>query len=158
MTKTKQKSEIRELTAKDIPHIAEAEVKCFPEDAWDESAIRESVLHPLSYSLVQMNNNVLSGYLISFVYAGEAHLFNIAILPKFRQRGYASELLSHWMNIITVMDARVVYLEVRHSNQAAISLYEKFGFRTVGVRTKYYSNGEDAILMTCDIPQDDDME
>jgi ribosomal-protein-alanine N-acetyltransferase len=79
----------------------------------------------------------------------EAHVTTFAVLPAYRRRGIGGLLLSGLMALSADMGAAVVTLEVRLSNVAARQLYQRFGFRPVGVRPRYYSdNGEDALIMT----------
>ena len=71
---------------------------------------------------------------------------NVAVDPDLRRRGIATALLSHVLERVHP-DAQLT-LEVRRSNAGAITLYESFGFRSAGVRRRYYQdNGEDAIVM-----------
>jgi len=86
-------------------------------------------------------------FLLAWVVADELHLHHIATDPAQRRRGAAralvSELLAHGASI----RSRLVLLEVRRSNRAAIRLYRAFGFTAMGVRRDYYADGEDAIEM-----------
>jgi ribosomal-protein-alanine N-acetyltransferase len=80
--------------------------------------------------------------------ADELHILNVAVHPDERRRGHAARLLRHILDEAKQEKVRVVSLEVRVSNHAAAALYQRFGFRAVGVRPKYYANdGEDALLM-----------
>jgi ribosomal-protein-alanine N-acetyltransferase len=81
----------------------------------------------------------------------EAHIVTIAVRESHRGRGIGELLLIAAIALATLNDQEVVTLEVRASNQAAQALYEKYGFRKVGVRHRYYSdNHEDAVIMTTD--------
>jgi len=82
---------------------------------------------------------------------GEAHIATIASHPVWRGCG-----LGQWMMVALMQAARergatVATLEARRSNIVALHLYEKLGFETVGIRTHYYRDGEDALIMT--LPQ-----
>ena len=90
----------------------------------------------------------VAGYLCLWEVADEVHITNVAVRPDVRRQGIARSLLQ------TVLDAarrrrfKMVVLEVRPSNQHALSLYESFGFRVVGRRRGYYyDTGEDALVM-----------
>ena len=79
----------------------------------------------------------------------EAHIITIAVRESHRGRGIGELLLIAAIALATLNEREVVTLEVRASNQAAQTLYEKYGFKTVGVRQRYYSdNHEDAVIMT----------
>jgi ribosomal-protein-alanine N-acetyltransferase len=81
----------------------------------------------------------------------EAHIVTIAVRESHRGRGIGELLLIAAIALATLNDQDVVTLEVRASNQAAQTLYEKYGFKKVGVRHRYYSdNHEDAVIMTTD--------
>jgi ribosomal-protein-alanine N-acetyltransferase len=88
----------------------------------------------------------LAGYLFCARYADVWHVMNVAVDPPMRRRGIASALLE---SMIERAGAEEPYtLEVRPSNAAAISLYERFGFRAAGTRPRYYHDtGEDALIM-----------
>jgi ribosomal-protein-alanine N-acetyltransferase len=81
----------------------------------------------------------------------EAHVTTFAVEPAWRRRKVGERLLVALLDIALARGAREATLEVRLSNVAARRLYEKYGFRPVGIRPRYYSdNGEDALIMTTD--------
>ena len=72
---------------------------------------------------------------------------NVAVDPDVRRTGVATALLEALLRRVGDAEARFT-LEVRRSNAGAIELYERFGFRSAGVRRRYYQdNGEDAVIM-----------
>jgi ribosomal-protein-alanine N-acetyltransferase len=91
------------------------------------------------------------GFVGVWLMADEAHIVTIAVRESHRGRGIGELLLIAAIELAALDDREVVTLEVRASNQAAQALYEKYGFRKVGVRNRYYSdNHEDAVIMTTD--------
>jgi ribosomal-protein-alanine N-acetyltransferase len=85
----------------------------------------------------------------------EAHITTFAVHPAWRRRHIGERLLLAFLDIAIARRAREATLEVRLSNLPARRLYEKYGFRPVGLRPRYYSdNGEDALIMTTE-PLDD---
>jgi ribosomal-protein-alanine N-acetyltransferase len=83
--------------------------------------------------------------------ADEAHLANIAVRERYREKGVGERLLISVIELAIKQNARFITLEVRASNKAAQALYRKYGFAEVGTRREYYTdNKEDAILMTAD--------
>jgi ribosomal-protein-alanine N-acetyltransferase len=83
----------------------------------------------------------------------EVHVLNVAAHPSSRRQGHASRLLEHVIGFATREKCRYVTLEVRRSNQPAIRLYRKYGFRPVGIRPNYYvEDNEDAIVMLLELP------
>ncbi len=81
-----------------------------------------------------------------------SHLLNLATHPLARRAGHASRLLAHIIEFGRQHGCRIVTLEVRRSNAAALRLYRRFAFRPVGVRPNYYAEDqEDAIVMLLDL-------
>ena len=88
-------------------------------------------------------------YIIYWVVADEMHILNLAVHPQYRRRGLARRLLSLAMTQARELGAQVAWLEVRPSNDPALSLYHSFGFQEVGRRPRYYEDTqEDALLLT----------
>ena len=93
-------------------------------------------------------NEAPVAFLLAWSVADELHLLDMATHPAHRRRGYSRALLSALVALAQREHKRLVLLEVRPSNAAAIALYEAAGFRTTGVRRGYYSDtGEDALEM-----------
>lgn len=116
---------------------------------WSRALVEEDLKNPNSFYAVAEDNGKILGYASMTVIAGDANLTNIAVLPEERRRGIAQALLSRLTDICVQNSFFLITLEVRKSNRAAISLYERNGFETEGERKKYYSdNGEDALIMT----------
>jgi len=81
----------------------------------------------------------------------EAHIVAIGVREGYRRLGVGEALLIATIDLSATLNANVVTLEVRASNEAAQALYSKYGFKVMGRRVKYYSsNGEDAIIMSTD--------
>jgi ribosomal-protein-alanine N-acetyltransferase len=81
----------------------------------------------------------------------EAHIIAIGVRDSYRRLGIGEGLLIATIELAQLLNAHVVTLEVRASNEVAQELYKKYGFRVTGRRMKYYSSdGEDAIIMSTD--------
>lgn len=81
----------------------------------------------------------------------EAHIIAIGVRDGHRRLGVGEALLIATIDLAATLNANVVTLEVRASNEIAQTLYRKYGFRVMGRRVRYYSsNGEDAIIMSTD--------
>jgi ribosomal-protein-alanine N-acetyltransferase len=88
------------------------------------------------------------GFLLAWHVADELHVLNIATHAALRRRGVARAIMDHALGYARAHKIRVLLLEVRRSNRAAIKLYRGLDFSALGVRAGYYSdNGEDAIEM-----------
>ena len=88
------------------------------------------------------------GFLLAWAVADELHIINLATHPDKRRRGAATALLHSLVEHAKSERVRLVLLEVRPSNRAAIHLYRAHGFRAIGVRRRYYAdNAEDALEM-----------
>ena len=110
-----------------------AEVEVMPKATGDEASGRGS--------------HELAGYVICSRYDTVWHVMNVSVDPDRRRRGIASAMLDALIERIGDPEAQLT-LEVRPSNGGAIALYERFGFRSAGLRRRYYSdNGEDAVVM-----------
>ncbi len=80
--------------------------------------------------------------------AHEANIMTIAVHPKWQRLGLGQWLLLNLIEESQQLNAETATLEVRPSNTAAITLYKKYGFQEVGRRTRYYKDGEDALILT----------
>jgi ribosomal-protein-alanine N-acetyltransferase len=102
---------------------------------------------PSGVCLAATRGGRLVGYLVCSRYDRVWHLMNVAIEPVERRGGIASTLLNELFDRVGDDSAQYT-LEVRCSNEPAIALYERFGFRAAGTRRRYYQdNGEDALIM-----------
>ncbi len=90
----------------------------------------------------------IAGFLNYWRVADELQLMNVAVAPAQRRRGHGRALLEDLLRIARALAVASVSLEVRPSNQAAIRLYQAYGFARIGLRPRYYSdNAEDALVM-----------
>jgi ribosomal-protein-alanine N-acetyltransferase len=141
--------ELRKLRLRDLGAIEEIERASYP-TPWSRSMFAGELAKPSSICLgaVDGEQDELVGYLIISRYVDAWHVMNIAVAPEFRRKGIARALMERLFEV-TERDARRGYtLEVRVSNDAAISLYEALGFRARGIRRGYYTdNREDALIM-----------
>jgi [ribosomal protein S18]-alanine N-acetyltransferase len=137
--------EIRRLTYADLPQVVAIERRAFT-TPWSLAMFVLELSKPSGICLAAEVENELVGYLICSRYDTVWHVMNIAVDTDRRRRGIATALISALLD--RVGDDAQVTLEVRKSNTGAILLYERFGFRSAGVRRRYYAdNGEDAVIM-----------
>jgi ribosomal-protein-alanine N-acetyltransferase len=103
-----------------------------------------------TYLVVRAGDEVVA-YAGMWLMVDEAHITTFAVHPAWRRRRVGERLLVALLDLAVARRAREATLEVRLSNLAARRLYEKYGFRPVGLRPRYYSDdGEDALIMTTD--------
>lgn len=95
-------------------------------------------------------NDKIIGFIFSIFILGDLNINNICIIPEHQHKGLGSLILNYTLERASQNDSNYAYLEVRSNNLKAIKLYEKFGFITNNIRKKYYSNNEDAVLMSLD--------
>ena len=141
-------SQLSPMTAEDIDAVMEVELHAY-EYPWS-SGIFHDCLNVGYCCWVCKADSVVTGYAVMSVGAGEAHLLNLCVRPEWRRHGLGRRLLMYMLNIARGHHADTALLEVRPSNQAAISLYDTMGFNEVGLRKAYYpaANGkEDAIIL-----------
>ena len=126
---------------------------------WPPNAYRtELQTNRLAHYLVIRVGPQIVGYAGLWLMVDEAHVTTFAIHPDWRQRRLGERLLMALLDIALDRRAAEATLEVRLSNLAARRLYEKFGFRPVGIRPRYYTdNGEDALIMTTEPLRDPSM-
>lgn len=139
---------IRLMRLTDLPSVLRVEQACynFP---WS-LAIFEDCLRVGYCCLVQEHEAQVRGYLIMSVAAGECHVLNLCVQPSARGHGLAYGLLKRGLRLARQLGADTAFLEVRLSNQAAISLYQRCLFAEVGMRRNYYPalvGREDALVM-----------
>lgn len=141
--------EIRPMTVADIPAVHRIERRSFPVP-WPDYAFRQELeTNRLARYMVALADGLTVGYGGVWLMVDEAHVTTFAVLPDWRRRGVGARLLLALMELSIELGARVATLEVRLTNTAARALYQRFGFRPVGVRPRYYSdNNEDALIMT----------
>ena len=137
--------EITKMTEKDCRELAELDKKCFSVP-WSEQSFLEETKNKLATYLLAREDGKIIGYCGFWRVSGEAQVTNIAVLPKYRRRKIAKTLAEKMLDICKE-DEQIV-LEVRKSNEIAISFYEKLGFLKAGIRKQFYHNpDEDGITM-----------
>ena len=101
------------------------------------------------------NGEPISAFVNYWAVGSELQFMNVATLPAARRRGFARLLLQEALGWGRKQGLQRATLEVRRSSAAAIALYEGLGFECIGARPHYYSdNGEDALVMCCDLTID----
>ncbi len=127
--------------------IAELEKLCFSMP-WDENSIASELKNDLALWMVALEDDRVVGYIGSQTVCGETDVMNIAVHPDRRRRGLGEILIEQLIVELKKRGSISLTLEVRASNEPAIGLYTKLGFRQVGRRPNYYRNPkEDALIL-----------
>jgi [ribosomal protein S18]-alanine N-acetyltransferase len=138
--------EIRQLAYADLPQVIAIERRAFP-TPWSLAMFVLELSKPSGICLAAVEDGEMVGYLVCSRYDTVWHLMNVAVEPDRQRQGIASALLERLFEQADRPSEQYT-LEVRTSNESAIRLYERFGFRAAGRRRAYYhDNREDALIM-----------
>lgn len=128
--------------------ICEIEKEIFPEDAWSKACVQESIAFPLfAGEVCKTQNGEIVGYYGMNIVAGEGYIANIAVAKPFQGKGAGNILMKRLLAVASEKNTFEITLEVRVSNEKAICLYEKFGFKIEAERKGFYGDGETAYIM-----------
>ena len=149
---------IREAGPGDLPSVMRINRICLPENYtyfFFESILRN---YPKTFLVAEVNGK-MAGYIMCRIERGFSkldklnfkklgHVISIAVLPEYRRKGIARNLLSSALKALKEhYGCEEAYLEVRVSNSPALSLYRKLGFTVIKVSKRYYVDGENAYVM-----------
>ena len=124
----------------DVPEVSDIERRSY-EFPWNHGVFRDCLLAGY-YCLVVERDSAVVGYGVLSIAAGEAHILNLCIDPMYRELGYGERLLDEILVVTNDQEVREIFLEVRPSNEKAIALYSKKGFRNIAYRPAYYQASE----------------
>jgi tRNA threonylcarbamoyl adenosine modification protein YeaZ len=132
--------------AEDLGRLERLE-RAFP-DPWPSNFLAMELQHPAALLLVARDPaGVVTGYAAFRRGAGDAELLRLAVEPGARRRGLGRSLTERGLEILRAEGCAACHLEVRTGNVGAIALYEGLGFDRVAVRPRYYSDGDDALVL-----------
>ncbi|MDO9302882.1 MAG: ribosomal protein S18-alanine N-acetyltransferase [Anaerolineales bacterium] len=142
-------SVIRKMTLDDVEQVVALDRMSFSLP-WPVSSFRYELTENLaSRCWVAELDGCIAAMLVAWLIVDEIHIATIATHPDFRKQGIGEKLLSFTLQSAKDEGAITSFLEVREGNDAALMMYQKFGYVESGRRKGYYlDNGEDAILMT----------
>jgi [ribosomal protein S18]-alanine N-acetyltransferase len=140
---------IEPMRLDDLPAVHAIEQASFTAP-WPPHAYRSELeANRLAHYLVARAGETVAAYGGMWLMVDEAHITTFAVHPAWRRQRIGERLLLAFLDIANDQGAHEATLEVRLSNLAARRLYEKYGFRPVGLRPRYYSDDhEDALIMT----------
>ena len=129
----------------DLQEIYEIEKSVF-KNCWSKLSLKKELENKnFNLNLLCRLNNKIIGYFFSKNVKNEYHVLNFALKKNYQHRGYGKLFFNIIINEY-ILDGSV-FLEVKRSNLSAINFYKKFNFKEIGFKKKYYSDGEDAIIM-----------
>ena len=132
----------------DLETVLQMEQELFPDEPWlERNFLYEMNENPYACMIVSEENGNVNGYADLWIMYEQAQLCNIAVNKEEQRKGIGESLLQYCIAKAEQEGCEVMSLEVRVSNEKAISLYTKNGFIKAAVRKGYYGNGEDAWLM-----------
>lgn len=139
---------IEPMLRKHLDRVIEIETACFPRP-WSKSLFLSELAMPATraYFIARLGPEIV-GFGGMMMAGDECHITNISVDPAWQGRGIAKHILLAVNDEAITRGARSITLEVREGNEAGRRLYERFGFKAVGVRKNYYiETREDALVM-----------
>lgn len=151
MMQLKSRVLVGPMREEDIPQVQAIEKEIFP-TPWPRNAYYRELNHNRSaYYIVLRRDEQIVGYAGLWKMSDEAHITTVGVRAAEQGKGYGHALMAALIQRAYQLGSRWLTLEVRPSNDVAVRLYEKFGFKVIGRRRGYYTdNNEDAIVMWSD--------
>jgi ribosomal-protein-alanine N-acetyltransferase len=149
---------LRKFTPDDLQTVMQINRVCLPENYTDFFFVDLHQRFPETFIIAEEKEKIM-GYIMCRIEVGlsnfgfgglvrKGHVVSIAILPQHRRQGVAQAIINKALKGMEYYKAKQGFLEVRVTNEAAISLYKKLGFEITRTINGYYSDGEDAYVMT----------
>lgn len=140
--------EIKPMQKDDIDAVSLIEAETFGEHHWSKSSFYNELSNNLANYFCLYLDNKIVGYAGFWHIIDEAHITTIAVKKEFRGQKLGEGMLQNIINECYKKEIKYITLEVRVSNEPAIKMYEKYGFKSLGTRKSYYQdNNEDALIM-----------
>lgn len=149
MENTLLKIKIKPMQKSQIEDVLKIEEQAYGDHHWSKDSFYGELSNNLAhyYSAFDLEGNLL-GYAGSWLVIDEAHITTIAVKRELQRKKIGEALLNKIISDCYKNEIKYITLEVRASNSAAIGLYEKYGFKSLGTRKGYYqNNNEDALIM-----------
>ena len=143
--------QISKMGITDLENIKDVLLSDF-DDFWNVNIFKEELLNPNSKYIMAKIHNKIVGFAGIWKSVDDVHITNIVTSKSFRNQHIGSMMLSNLIELAkNENNISSITLEVNSNNISAQNLYEKFGFKVVGLRKKYYNNIDDAIIYTKDL-------
>ena len=149
---------LRKFVSDDLQSVMQINRVCLPENYTDFFFVDLHQRFPETFIVAEEDGKII-GYIMCRIEVGlsnygfgglvrKGHVVSIAVLPQHRRKGAAQAIINRAIQGMEYYKAKQCFLEVRVTNEAAISLYKKLGFEVTRTINGYYSDGEDAYVMT----------
>lgn len=139
---------IRRMRESDLADVADLEQHIFS-DAWSAQAIKETFEQKQTLLLAAYEDKELIGYLILYYVLEEGEIAKIAVKQEKRRQGVGARMLLELEELCEDNGITKLMLDVRESNENAVSFYKGYGFQEDGIRKNFYTDpAEDGILMS----------
>jgi len=141
---------IEDASIRHLDRLYEIETECFKREAFTKQQIAHLLTDYNSVSLVAKANDKIVGFIIGMIHFERnslaGHILTIDVSPTHRQKGIGVRLLQEIENILKGKGVKSCVLEVREDNIAALSLYQKLGYKKVARLKNYYGNAHGIYL------------
>src|SRR4030067_3086410 len=152
---------LRKFTMDDLASVTKLNQICLPENYTDIFFVDLYRRYPEAFIVAEENGQVV-GYIMCRIEVGlsnlgfsgilkKGHVVSVAVLPDYRRKGMGKALMLQAMEGMKQYSAKQCYLEVRVTNQEAITLYKQLGLEITRTIHGYYADGEDSFVMTADL-------
>lgn len=142
---------LRPLTEADLDEVAALEIELFGPQAWSRDALAEELEAPGRRYVAALDGEQVVGY-AGILLAEDANVMTVGVVGSHRRRGIGTAMLDALLEAARQERSRRVFLEVRADDAGAQALYERAGFRSMGLRRGYYQpGGHDACVMALDL-------
>lgn len=149
---------IRPMELKDLPYVMVLENDLYKCPWTEKNFIDELEGNQYAYQFVLEHEGAVFGYYGMWIVADSATITKVSVNRVLQNKGLGKILMEDLLSRAQEAGAVYISLEVRVSNEAAIHLYEINGFKNVGIRKKYYADGEDAYSMVKYFPGGEEYE
>lgn len=141
---------ISKMTLSDLESISSV-LLCDFDAFWNYNILKSELENPYSEYIVLKKENEILGFAGILDTLDQMEITNIVVRKDMRNKGIGNILLNKLIELSKENKKNTIFLEVNSNNSVAIKLYEKNGFKKVGLRKRYYNNTYDAILMNLKI-------
>ena len=136
---------VRAMEERDLDTLIIIENELY-KNPWDKNAYLRDLENDIAYNYVLEHDGIILGYYGFWLMFDNIDITKVSIRKELQGKGLSKILMDDFFSRINNLDIKTITLEVRVSNKKAIGLYEKYGFKNISTRKKYYSDLEDAYI------------